>query len=559
MKKPLSTVRDLPQNLLSRGSEFLRYGLSLFAIYSAFFLWNGCGPRERRVDHAVKSGILLLGNGTEPEDLDPHTVTGVPENNVISSLFEGLISYHPTDDLKPESGVAESWYSNEDKSQWTFNLRQNAAWSNGDPVTAHDFVFSFQRILSPALAAEYAESLYVLVNAMEFHQGMIDDFSKVGVTALDDYTLEVSLIGPEEGFLGFLKHYSWYPVHPGTILKYGKMDERSTKWTSVERMVSNGPFQLKKWVVNSIIEVSKSPTYWDRDRVRLNEIHFYPIDVDSVEESMFLAGQIHLTNTVPISKIRFHKNKNPEWLHIDPYLGIYFYRFNVTNEKLRDVRIRQALCYAIDRDRIVKHVTLGEQRPASGLTPDGFPGYAPMQPYGFDLARAQALLTESGYPDGSGFPELEILINTDEGHRKIAEVIQEMWRNNLNINVTIHNQEWKVYLNSQSNLEYEVCRAGWIADYVSPMTFVDIWTTGNGNNDTGWSHPEFDRLVALAKRARSNKERLLLLQKAETLMMNEAPIMPIYWYTRVYLKDPRIQGWNPKLLDNRPYKYIYFN
>ena len=518
-----------------------------------------CGGRDREADAAAKSGILLFGNGAEPKSLDPHLVTGVPENHIISALMEGLISYHPTNDLEPEPGVAERWEHNADFTVWRFQLRANARWSNGEPVTAGDFVYSWRRILSPALGAEYAEMLYVIRNAQAFHQGRTSDFGQVGVRAVNPRLLEVTLEGPTPYFLNMLKHYSFFPVNPRVVERFGGMTNRQNSWSTVENFVGNGPFRLTEWTTNQIIKVAKSPTYWDAARVRLNEIHFFPIENVRTEETAFLAGRLHLTSTVSPDRIATFRRENADQLRTDPYLGLYFFRINVTRPPFNDPRVREALNLAIDRRMLVERVTQGGQVGASGIVPPGMQSYPASQQVQTNIQRARQLLAEAGFPGGRGFPRKEILINTSEAHRKIAEAIQAMWRENLGIEVGIYNQEWKVYLDSQSQLNFDLSRSGWIADYAYPMTFLEIFTTGNGNNDTGWSNPRYDALIQQARTARTEPDRMRLMQEAERLLLTELPVIPIYWYTRVYLKDPRIQGWNPTLLDNHPYKYVSIN
>lgn len=525
----------------------------------ACLLVAACGGGDRAADTAAQNGILLIGNGAEPLSLDPHLVTGVPENRILTSLIEGLIAYHPTDDEEPEPGVAESWEHNEDFTVWRFNLRDNARWTNGDPVTAQDFLYSWQRMLSPALGAQYAEMLYVIRNAEAFHQGRITDFGQVGARAIDPRTLEVTLQGSTPHFLSMLKHYSFFPVNPRAVEQFGGMTERSNAWSTTENYVGNGPFRLAQWTTNQIIRVEKNPDYWDADRVQLNEIQFFPIDNVNSEETAFRAGRLHITSTVSPDRIPAFRQSNPDELRIDPYLGNYFLRINVTRAPFDDPRVRTALNLAVDRQLLVDRVTQGGQAPASGFVPPGLDNYPVSERVEFDPERARQLLADAGFPGGRGFPTKEILINTSESHRKIAEAIQAMWRQHLGIDVGIYNQEWKVYLDSQSNLDYDLARAGWIADYPHPMTFLEIFTSGNGNNDTGWRNSRFDALIRQAQAAGDEPLRLRLMQEAEDILMTELPIIPIYWYTNTYLIDTRVQGWNPTLLDNHPYKYVSFN
>ncbi len=544
---------------IAKTKKFLKMwpllGFAAWLLFSSF----GCGKKERPTIIAARNGILLFNNGTEPKGLDPHIVTGVPENHIISALLEGLIAYHLDDDSKPEPGVAERWEPSENFKIWTFFLRQNSLWSNGDPVRAQDFVYSFKRMLSPNLGAEYADMLYIIEGGEAYNRGEITDFEQVGVKAIDDKTLRVTLVGPTPYYLSMLKHYSWFPVHPATIEKFGNIDDRVSLWSRPENFVGNGAFVLSEWKVNQIIRVTKSPTYWDREMMKLNEIRFFPIENPNTDETTFLAGQAHNTNTIPVEKIPYHKENNPQLIHLEPYHGVYFYRLNTTRPPLDDIRVRMALNLSVDRPLLVEQVTRGGQRPAYGYTPDGMSGYSTPQPLSYDVEKAKALLAEAGFPNGEGFPPMDILINTSENHKKIGEAIQEMWRKNLNIPITISNQEWKVYLDAQTNLQYDISRSGWIADFTDPITFLDMYTTGNGNNDTGWSNPKYDRLINRAKQANSPEEHFTALENAEKLLLTEVPIVPIYWYTRVYLLDPIMKNWNPKLLDNRPYKYIYFD
>ena len=536
--------------MISNATRSLRLAIS--ALVCSLLVACG-GPTE--ADQAAEDGILLIGNGSEPKGLDPHLVTGVPESQLLRALMEGLVTPHPTDDLAPAPGVAETWESNADFTVWTFNLREGQ-WTNGDPIKASDFVYSWQRILSPALGAEYAEMLYVIQGADDFHQGRTEDFAQVGVKALDDRTLEVTLEGPTPHFLGMLMHTSFLPVNPRAVEEHGGMTDRQSGWSTLENYVGNGPFQLKEWVTNQIIEVERNPTYWDAATVQLNGIRFFPIDNVGTEEAMFRDGRLHLTNTVSPDKIPSFQEEMPDQLRIEPYLGSYFYRINTTRPPFDDVRVRRALALSIDKQLLVERVTQGGQAPATGFTPSGIAGFTASEAVQFNAAEAQRLLAEAGYPGGQGFPAAEILINTSESHRKIAQAMQAMWKETLGIDVGIYNQEWKVYLDSQSQLDYDISRAGWIGDYVHPTSFLDIFTSGNGNNDTGWSNAQYDGLIGRARVATSETERMQLLQQAEALLLDEMPIVPIYWYTRVYLKDPRVQGWEPKLLDNHPYKHV---
>jgi oligopeptide transport system substrate-binding protein len=522
----------------------------------SLLLFAGCGRRETRVELGDREQILQLGSGTEPQELDPHLTTGVTEYHIEMALFEGLAIEDPVD-LHPIPGVAESWDISPDAKIYTFHLRKNARWSNGDPLTAHDFLESFKRILTPSLASEYAYMHFVVKNAEAYNEGKITDFNQVGYKVLDDYTLQVTLENATPYFLYLLSHQTWFPVPLSVIRKYGDPYLRNNKWTRPGHFVGNGPFVLDQWRVNDKIVVKKNTNYWDKDTVRLKEIRFYPIDSDDAEERSFRSGQLHVTETVPASKIQVYQKYHPDLIRISPYLGSYFYDINVTKPPLNDKRVRQALSLAIDRGSIVTNVVRGGELPAFCLTPPGTAGYTCRTQLHESVAEAKQLLAEAGYPDGKGLPPIEVLYNTSEGHRAIAEALQQMWKQNLGIDIRLVNEEWKVYLDSQATLNYQISRASWIGDYVDPNTFLDMWQTGNGNNRTGWSNKEYDSLIAEAARTTDPKARLEVFQKAEAILMDELPLIPLYFYTRVCLMRPEVKNWNPTILDDHPYKFVY--
>ncbi|MEE8398289.1 MAG: peptide ABC transporter substrate-binding protein [Desulfobacterales bacterium] len=499
---------------------------------------------------------MHIGNGTEPQGLDPHIVTGIPEHNIISSLLEGLVNPNPVD-LTPEPGAAESWTVSDDGSVYVFKIRQNAMWSNGDPVTAHDFVYSWMRLLSPGLGAEYAYQMFYLKNGKPFYEGELKDFREVGVKALDDHTLEVQLVAPTPFFLSLLAHYSTFPVHPKTIEAFGNIDSRTSQWTRPGNFVGNGPFLLKKWELNKVIVVEKNPAYWNAAIVRLNGIHFHPIDNQLTEERMFRSGQLHKTSTVPSEKIAGYRKNSPELIRISPYLGTYYYLINTLRKPFDDVRVRRALAMSINRKQIVEKVTKGGQLPAYAFTPPDTLGYTPEAAIPYDVEAARKLLAEAGYPGGKNFPGCELLYNTSEGHRKIAVAIQQMWKVALGVEITLVNQDWKVYLSTRKNRNYDISRGGWIGDYVDPNTFLDMFLTDGGNNFSGWSNAAYDDLIARAARTIDQEKRYALFQEAERIFLTEVPIIPIYTYTNTTLIHPDVKGWYPNILDQHPYPYVY--
>ena len=519
----------------------------------------GCSENITPVDSGLEQQIYHHGNGSEPQGIDPHIVTGVPEHHILISLCEGLTIPNPnptgSDGYIP--GTAESWTISDDGKEYIFKLNKNAKWSNGDPVTADDFVWSWKRILTASLGSQYPDMLYYLVGAYEYHNGEIDNFDEVGVKALDSQTLKVNLKNPTPFFIGLLSHYSTWPVHKETVLKHGDIDDRNGEWTRPGNFVCNGPFQLKTWELNNKIVVEKNPHYYDASMVRLNEIHYYPVSNVMTEDRMFRAGQLHLTSSMPTQKCPIYiEEKNPN-LKIDPYMGTYFYRINTENETLSDVRVRKALAYSIDRQLLVDKVTQCGQIPAYSFTPPGSNGYQPSTEIPYDPVLAKQLLAEAGYSSDKPFPKLEILFNTNEGHRKVALAIQQMWQNELGIEVELVNQDWKVYLSREMVGDFQISRAGWIGDYEDPNTFLDLMRPNRGNNKTGWENMDFDALVEEANTINDQEKRYELLNEAEKILIDNMPIIPLYTYVRVYQLSPDVKGFNPHILDHHHPKFIY--
>ncbi|CAN5510768.1 ABC transporter substrate-binding protein [soil metagenome] len=525
------------------------------AISVALLALASCHKPETNVEKGNRLQILHRGNGQEVQDLDPHLANSIGEFNILSALLEGLVGEDPQD-LHPVPGVAEKWDVSEDGRTYTFHLRQDAKWSNGDPVTAHDFVQSYRRILSPALAADNAYMLYAVENAEAFHKSRLSDFAQVGFRAPDDHTLIIQLTSPTPYFLSLLSGYSWFPVHIPTVEKYGPAFERGSRWTRPGRFVGNGPFTLEAWRLNVDVRVKKNPLYWDAQTVTLNGIVFHTIDSLNVEERAFRAGQIHLTDAIPINRIDRYRREQPDLLRIDPYLGTYFYRVNITRPPLTNPLVRRALAMAIDRQSIVENVTRGAQLPANAFTPPNTGGYTPTASLAYNIDEAHRMLAEAGFPEGRGLPPVEILFDTSENHRTIAEAIQQMWRRNLNVNATLVNQEQKVYFNSRRQMEYQVIRSSWIGDYNDPNSFLNLWVSGAGNNMTGWSNPDYDRLIAAAGATADQAARFAAFQQAEGILLREAPVIPIYFYTHCFLLRPNVKGWYPTILDHHPYKHV---
>ena len=339
--------------------------------------------------------ILNYGNGAEPQDLDFQIVTGVPEHRLALTFFEGLVSEDPQLNIMP--GVAERWDISPDGLRYTFHLRADAQWSNGDPVTADDFVQSYQRMITPALGAEYSYMLWHVVGAEDYNKSKLTDFSKTGFNAVDPRTLQLTLRQATPFLLHAMNHYAWFPLHIPTLKKFGALDRKSTPWSRPENFVGNGPYLLKEWRPNQKIVATRSPTYWDRSAVKIDEIHFFPVELADTEERMFRTGQLHITNEVPLTKLAVYQREQPDSVRVDPYNGIYFYRFNVQRKPFDDVRVRRALALAIDRETLVKKVTLAGELPAYDFTPPDLIGYVSRHRFQADLAEAKRLLAAAGF------------------------------------------------------------------------------------------------------------------------------------------------------------------
>ncbi len=545
----------MKERLSAYNCHSILYLSLIFCVFTTLFFFTGCSKKETNVEIGNKKGILYLGNGQDPQGLDPHTVTGVCEQRIIFTLLEGLVTENPKT-LKPEPGVAKSWKISDNGLVYTFYLRKNAKWSNGTPVTAEDFVYSFKRVLTPALGAQNAYMLYCMKNAETYNKGEIKDFNEVGVKALNEYTLQITLEKPTPYFLSLLTNMAWMPVNRKAIEKFGKMDQRGTKWTLPENYVGNGPFKLKEWKVNNVVKVVKNDNYWDKKNVKLNEVDFYPISDNQAEERAFRGGQLHVTYTVPTSKIEKYQKKHPKIISVAPYLGTYYYVLNVNKAPLNNLKVRRALSLAIDRKSLAKNVVKGGKLQAYSFTPPDTAGYTSSAKVKENVKEARKLLAEAGYPNGKNFPTLEVMYNTSNRNRKIAEAIQEMWRKNLNINIQLLNRDWKVYLDTFRTKDYTIAGCSWIGDYADPNTFLDLWVSGSGNNRAGWSNKEYDKLLEQASNTSGSIERLKLFDNAENILIEQAPIIPLFYYTSLFLKKPEVKGWYPNILDHHPLKKV---
>jgi oligopeptide transport system substrate-binding protein len=485
--------------------------------------------------------IIHLGNRSELQDLDPHVVTGVAEWRTLAALFQGLADLDPVS-LEPVPGVASSWTVSNDGLTYVFTLRPEARWSNGDHVTAHDFAYAWQRILSPALGSPYAYLLHCLKNARRFNAGELADFGEVGVSALDKHRLQVTLENPTPYFLKMHTHFTWFPVHRATIEAHGSMTDRNTGWTRPENFVSNGAYALKDWRPDEVMELMPNSHFWASETLKNDGLRFFPISDEQTEERAFRDGTLHMTYTVPMLKVDHYRETAPEALQIHPYLGLYFYRFNTQKAPLDDGRVRRALSLAIDREALANHVLKAGEAAAWHFVPPSTGDFESTARVAYDPVAAKALLAEAGFPDGEGFPTLELLYNASGAERVIVEAVQRMWHNNLGVDITLANQDYKVYIASMQSGDYDIARSIWIGDVADPVNFLELFIGGHGNNRTGWASASYDKAIRGGYAEADAAARNTLLRGAEEELLDALPMTPVYFFTQKYLMTPALHG-----------------
>ncbi len=500
----------------------------------------------------------MIVNYVEPESLDPALVLGVSEMRIVCGLFEGLARWDPrTSD--PIPGLAERWELSPDGRVYTFHLRTNLVWSTGETITAADVVYSWIRALAPATASGYAGQLFYVKNGEDFNSGKIKDPSLVGVRALDDFTVRVELNNPTAFFLDLCAFPTLAVVPRRTIEKYGD------DWMKARPLPSSGPYELAAWRINDKVRLRKNPRYWDAANTRTELIDFLPIGSPGTALNLYETGGADIvwdSNLVPPELIDLLIQR-PDF-HKFPILGTYFIRCNTTRKPFNDPRVRQALALAVDKERIVKKLTKAGEQPADSLTPPGVARYHPPKGLGYDPERARQLLAEAGFPGGRGFPPFQYMFDAAAGgaaklHAKVAVELQQMWREQLGINLELRQVEWKVYLADEAQLDFDLNRSSWFGDYNDADTFLNMFMSNNGNNRTGWSNAHYDELIRSADRENNPAKREQLFQEAETMLVREeCPIIPLFHYVGLnYYDDTKIKGVYNNILDYHPLNAIY--
>lgn len=516
--------------------------LGLMIVAAAFVFAGGQG--EQAAAGAADGAEFILANGAEPESLDPHKVSGVPEHRILMGIFEGLVVPDP-ETAEAAPGVAESWDITNNGTVYTFHLRDDAVWSDGTPVTAQQFVDSWIRMLDPNEANPYAWFPSMFIKGAAAFNGGEADADAVAVEAVDDKTFRFETVGPLPYTLGALAHYSFAVVPLHAIEEYGD------QWTLPENFVGNGPFTLESWRPQESITLVPNDTYWNKDKVELGRVTFLPVEEDTTMYNMYLNGEVDWATNVPNGQIDEAKLRDD--YHANPQLATYYYVFQTQKPPINDPRVRKALSMAFDRQELIDTVTRAGQTAAFSIVPP-MTGYPGIEGLGEDVEEAQQLLAEAGYPNGEGFPELTLLYNTSEGHKAIGEFIQQQWLENLNIDITLENQEWGTYLNTRRQGAFEVARAGWVGDYQDPNTFLDMFVTGGAMNGGKYSNPEYDELIEQAAQMPAGDDRMQVMADAERLLIEEdQAIMPIYYYVNIDMIDlDRWSGWYANVMGWHP-------
>ncbi|MGG0792062.1 peptide ABC transporter substrate-binding protein [Peribacillus simplex] len=516
----------------------------LMAIMLMLAACNG-GSKETSNEKEGGSGdssgskVLNVNNSSEPGSLHPANAQGTHESWILEHTFEGLTK--KTEEGKIVPGSAESWETSEDGLTWTFKLKDGLKWSNGDPLTANDFEYAWKYALKPETAADYAYQLYYLKGGEAYNskKGKEED---VGVKATDEHTLVVTLEQPTPYFLDLTSFYTFYPINK-------KVQEENPKWAlDAKTHVSNGPFKLTEWKHKESLKIEKNENYYDKDKIKLDAVNFALIEDENTAWQMYQSGELDLAYPLPVDIQGQMVNSDDKEFKMGKELAVYYYNFNTEVKPFNNAKVRKALSMAIERKEITENVAQGGQKPAFGVVPPGIPDASgdfqenTGNLFKEDVAEAKKLLKEGLAEEGmKELPEFSILYNTLDSHKKIAEAVQGMWRDNLGVEVTLENAEFQVKLDREKAGDFEISRAGWVGDYVDPMTFM-LWETDGAYNDAGWSNKEYDNLLKEAKSTMDPKERMDALHKAEKVMIDEMPILPVYFYTKPYMVKSNVTG-----------------
>jgi ABC-type oligopeptide transport system substrate-binding subunit len=498
-------------------------------------------------DGGPAASVLHRGLSSDPESVDPHKARSVQAGEVLRDIGEGLLSYSASGELI--AGTADEWTLSDDGLTYTFHIREDACWSNGEPVTAEHFAFSLRRLVDPATAAFYSQMLGDIVNAQEIIAG--DKLpAELGVAAIDGRTLVITLVRPTPYLLSLLTYPATFPVHPETIAEHGDA------FTRAGTLLSNGAYKLVSWAPGSVLALSRNEHYWNNAATAIDEVRHHVLTQEMTELNRYRAGEIQITGSVPPDSFEQVREEYPEELHIAPYLGIYYYGFNLSRPPFKDnPQLREALSMAVDRDVLVTSITGRGEAPAFSWVPPGVDNYEPRRFNYADQsqdernAHARRLLQEAGY-DADNPLQIELRYNTSDTQQRIALAVQSMWRDVLGVETTLINEEFQVLLANMREREVtQVFRSSWIGDYNDAHTFLGIMESGNASNMPGYANEEFDSLMRRAAEQVDPDRRRLYLEEAERVLLADHPVIPLYFYVSKHLVSPDVVGWGDNVLD----------
>jgi len=506
-------------------------------------------------DVLAEQQVVHRGNGEEPQTLDPHLAEGVPSANILRDLFEGLTTTSPDGRIVP--GAALHWDISRDGLTYTFFLRPEARWSNGESLTAADFVWSWRRAVDPETGASYGRMLAPVVNAGAILSGELPAV-ELGVEALNETTFQVRLEDPTPYFLGLLTHPTTYPVWRPGLETFGSSHVRPGN------LVSNGAYQLIDWQVRSRIELARNPHYHGVESVAVEGVVYYPFEDENTEFNRFRAGDLHWTYQVPSNQFRWLQNNLSEALMVAPWFGTYFFSFNLTRAPFEDnLALRQALTLAIDRRILTEHVSQFGEIPTFNLVPPGLPDYVPPEVEWAEWSQeereqeARRLYRQAGFSESQPL-SVELRYNTSENHRKLAVAVAAMWKQVLGTRTRLVNEEFRVFLQNRAQRRVtEVFRAGWIGDYQDAFSFLELFHSAHGRNDAGYNNPRYDRLLERIAAERIPARRRNLMAEAERMILADQVILPVYVYVSKRLVDPRLKGWEENVMDYHLTRYMY--
>lgn len=490
---------------------------------------------------------LHRGLPADPESVDPHKARSVQAAEVLRDIGEGLLGYSATGTLV--GAAAESWTISDDGLTYTFRIRDTARWSNGDPVTADDFVFSLRRLVDPATAAFYGQAVAAIVNAEKILAGEVPP-AELGVAAADPHTLVITLQQPTPYMLSLLTHPSTFPVHAGALAAHGN------EFTRPGNLLSNGAYRLEAWEPSSVLRLTRNEQYWNNAATAIDAVNYHILTQEMTELNRFRAGEIDITGSIPPDSFAQIRAQYGEQMHIAPYLGVYYYGYNLSKPPFAGNRhLRQALSMAIDRETLVEKVTGRGEAPAYSWVPPGVDNYEPIRFSYAELsqqernAAARRMYREAGYSEANP-ARIELRYNTSDTQQRIALAVQAMWADVLGVQTTLVNEEFQVLLANMRAAEVtQVFRSSWIGDYNDAHTFLNIMQSGNPSNMPRFANKEFDELMDKAATQVDMHARRLYLEEAERVLLSEHPVVPLYFFVSKHLVSSRVQGWGDNVLD----------